>query len=44
MIHLVQDFGRVGEAPSLDGFDNPDAFREALSIASDRAEVGKVEK
>ena len=44
MIHLVQDFGRVGEAPSLDGFDNPDAFREALSIASDRAEVRKVEK
>jgi hypothetical protein len=44
MIHWVQDFGRVGETPSLIGFDNPEAFREALDIASDRAEVRKVEK
>ena len=44
MIHWVQDFGRVGETPSLDGFGNPGAFREALNTASDRAEVMKVEK
>jgi hypothetical protein len=44
MIHWVQDFGRIGETPSLDGFDNSETFREALDIASDRAEVRKVEK
>jgi hypothetical protein len=45
LIHWVQDFGRVGEVPSLAGFEgNPDVFREALDIASDRANVRKVEK
>ena len=44
MIHWVQDFGRVGKNPSLDGFDDPEAFREALDTASDRAEVRQVEK
>lgn len=45
LIHWVQDFGRVGEVPSLVGFeDDPDVFREALDIASDRADVRKVEK
>ena len=45
MIHWVQDFSRIGEIPSLDGFeDDADAFRNALETASDRADVRKIEK
>ena len=45
MIHWVQDFSRIGEVASLEGFDDdPEAFREALGVASERAEVRKIEK
>jgi hypothetical protein len=45
MIHWVQDFTRVNGIPSLDEFaGNPIAFRTALDVASNRADVRKVEK
>ena len=44
-VHWVQDFGRIGGTPSLDEFNgDPDAFRTALDVASDRADVRKIEK
>jgi len=45
MIHWVQDFMRISGIPSLDEFNGEAAtFREALDIASNRAEVRRVEK
>lgn len=44
LIHWVQDFGRIGQEPSLDGIDNAADFRIALDVASYRADVRKIEK
>jgi hypothetical protein len=45
MIHWVQDFTRIGEVSSIDEFDgDPDAFRAALDVVSDRADVRCIEK
>ncbi len=45
MIHWVQDFDRVSGTPSLGDFaGNPIAFRTALDVAFNRAEVRRVEK
>ena len=45
MIHWVQDFVRVSGIPSLDEFEgNAAAFREALDVASSRADVRKIER
>ena len=45
IIHWVQDFGRVSGTPSLDEYGgDAGAFRAALDVAFDRAEVRKVEK
>lgn len=45
MVHWVQDFERVGEQASLDQFvDDPVAFRNALDIAFNRADVRRIEK
>ena len=44
LIHWVQDFARIGENPSIYQFiGEPDSFRAALEVASDQAEVRKVE-
>ena len=44
MIHWVQDFVRVGEVPSLAGYDNGTAFCTALEVAFNREDVRKIEK
>ena len=45
IIHWVQDFGRVSGTPSLDEYGGgAGAFRAALDVAFDRAEVRKIEK
>jgi hypothetical protein len=45
IIHWVQDFGRVSGTPSLAEYgDDAGAFRAALDVAFDRAEVRKIEK
>jgi hypothetical protein len=44
LIHWVQDFGRVGETPSLDGIDDAVQFRTVLDTAFYRADVRKIEK
>jgi hypothetical protein len=44
LIHWVQDFGRIGQEPSLDGIDNAADFRIALDVAYYRADVRKIEK
>jgi hypothetical protein len=44
LVHWVQDFGRIGENPSIFEFiSDRDNFRAALATASDRADVRKVE-
>jgi hypothetical protein len=45
MIHWVQDFARVGETPSMNNyFGHPGLFRDALTVAYDRANVRKIEQ
>lgn len=44
LIHWVQDFGRVGEQPSLEGIDDANQFKIILDEASQRADVRKIEK
>ena len=44
LIHCVQDFQRVGEEPTIDGFDGAAQFRAALDEAYERADVRKIEK
>ena len=44
LIHWVQDFGRVGETPSVVGIPGAAEFRIALDAAFYRADVRKVEK
>jgi hypothetical protein len=45
MVHWVQDFARVGETPSMNNyFGHPGLFRDALTVASDRADVRKIEQ
>jgi hypothetical protein len=44
LIHWVQDYGRIGEEPTLVGIDNAEQFRAALDDASQRADVRKIEK
>ena len=44
LIHWVQDFGRVGQVPSIEGIANAVEFRSVLDIAYYRADVPKVEK
>jgi hypothetical protein len=44
LIHWVQDFGRIGEDPSIIGIDNAVDFRTVLDIAYYRADVRKIEK
>ena len=45
MVHWVQDFARVSGVPSLADFDGDQvAFRLALDVASNRADVRKIEK
>ena len=40
MVHWVQDFARVGETPSMNNYlGHPGLFRDALTVASDRADV-----
>ena len=39
LIHWVQDFGRIGEEPSIDGIVNTVDFRAVLDIAYYRADV-----
>ena len=40
LVHWVQDFGRVGQTPTIEPFgDDATSFREVLDIAFDRAEV-----
>jgi hypothetical protein len=43
LIHWVHDFRRIGEEPSIEGFDNAAQFRQALEEAFDRADVRKIE-
>ncbi len=44
LIHWVQDYGRIGEEPTLVGNDNAKQFRAALDDASQRAaDVRKIE-
>ena len=44
MVHWVQDFARVGETPSMNNYlGHPGLFRDALTVASDRADVRKIE-
>jgi hypothetical protein len=44
LIHWVQDFGRIGEVPSIEGVANATEFRSVLDVAYYRADVRKVEK
>ena len=45
LVHWVQDFGRVGQTPTIEPFgDDAASFREVLDIAFDRAEVRRIEK
>ena len=44
LIHWAQDFGRVGEEPSLEGINDAVQFRTVLDEASQRADVRKIEK
>ena len=44
LIHWVQDFGRIGQTPSIEGIANAVEFRSVLDIAYYRADVRKVEK
>ena len=44
LIHWAQDFGRVGEEPSLEGINDTVQFRTVLDEASQRADVRKIEK
>jgi hypothetical protein len=45
MIHWVQDFARVGVTPSMNNYlGHPGLFRDALAVASDRADVRKIEQ
>jgi hypothetical protein len=44
MVHWVQDFGRIGETPTVIPFiGDRDGFKAALTIASDWADVRKIE-
>ena len=45
MVHRVQDFGRVGEVPTLNEFNGDrNAFRTALRVAPNRADVRKIKQ
>ena len=45
LVHWVQDYGRVGQTPTIEPFgDDAASFREVLDIAYDRAEVWRIEK
>ncbi|KAI2505833.1 hypothetical protein MHU86_8609 [Fragilaria crotonensis] len=45
LIHWVQDFGRVGEVPTLEGIDDAVTFGDAVDgEAYQLAEVRKIEK
>lgn len=45
LVHWVQDFGRVGQVPTIVPFgEDAAAFRQVLDIAFDRAEVRRIEK
>ena len=44
LIHWVQDFGRVGEEPTLEGVENAEQFKTMLDEAYQRADVRKIEK
>ena len=45
LVHWVQDFGRVGQVPTIVPFgEDAAAFRQVLNIAFDRAEVRRIEK
>lgn len=44
LIHWVQDFGRVGGEPTIEGINNAAQFQAALDEAFYRADVRKVEK
>ena len=44
LIHWVQDYGRIGEEPTIVGIDNAEQFRAALDDAFHRADVRKIEK
>ena len=45
LVHWVQDFGRVGQIPTIEPFgEDAVAFRQVLDIAYDRAEVRRIER
>ena len=44
LIHWVQDYGRIGEEPTLVGIDNAEQLKTALDDAFQRADVRKIEK
>jgi hypothetical protein len=44
LIHWVQDYGRIGEEPTLVGIDNAEKVKTALDDAFQRADVRKIEK
>lgn len=44
LIHWVQDFGRIGQEPSIEGINDEVQFRAALDEAFYRADVRKIEK
>jgi len=44
LVHWVQDFGRIGEAPTLEGIDDAVTFRDTLDEAYQRADVRKIER
>jgi hypothetical protein len=44
LIHWVQDFGRVGQTPTIEGIEDAVSFCAALDEAYYRADVRKIEK
>ena len=44
LVHWVQDFGRIGEAPTREGIDDAVTFRDTLDEAYQRADVRKIER
>ena len=44
LIHWVQDFGRVGETPTIEGINGMAELRTVLDTAYYRADVRKIEK
>jgi hypothetical protein len=44
LVHWVQDYGRIGEEPTLEGLNDAAQFRAALDEASQRADVHRIEK